>query len=68
MDSNKFTLTYADRCDACGAHAYWRFVFSDWRELTFCAHHGAEVEPFLAASTAVYDEREQLNVKLDASA
>lgn len=62
------TLTYADRCDSCGARAYFRFVFEDWRELTFCAHHGRVYAPLLAEKTAMWDESDQLNVRLDVSA
>ncbi|WP_196716586.1 DUF7455 domain-containing protein [Actinomyces trachealis] len=35
----KRPLTTADRCDTCGAQAYFRVVLASG-ELLFCAHHG----------------------------
>jgi len=35
------TLTAADRCDRCGAQAYFVTTF-EAGELLFCAHHGTE--------------------------
>ena len=32
-------LTAADRCDRCGAQAFFRAVLTNG-ELLFCAHHG----------------------------
>ena len=32
-------LTHADRCDRCGAQAFFRAVLAAG-ELLFCAHHG----------------------------
>ena len=32
-------LTAEDRCDRCGARAYYLFVLDGGGELTFCAHH-----------------------------
>lgn len=65
-----WTLTAADRCDQCGARAYVRIVDPvSWRDLLFCghdfAHHEAEI---LKTEFSVFDERGQLDVKLDASA
>ena len=34
-------LTHADRCDRCGAQAFFRAVLAAG-ELLFCAHHGRE--------------------------
>jgi len=34
-------LTTADRCDRCGAQAFFRAVLARG-ELLFCAHHGRE--------------------------
>lgn len=34
--------TLLDRCDACGAQAFFRAVFVSG-ELTFCGHHGREL-------------------------
>ena len=36
------SLTIADRCDRCGAQAFFRAVFVAG-ELTFCGHHGREL-------------------------
>ncbi len=35
-------LTLSDRCDRCGAQAFFRAVFVSG-ELTFCGHHGREL-------------------------
>ncbi|WP_130865347.1 DUF7455 domain-containing protein [Acidipropionibacterium timonense] len=32
-------LTAADRCDRCGAQAYYRVTLHNGGELLFCAHH-----------------------------
>ena len=32
-------LTHADRCDRCGAQAFYRAVLANG-DLLFCAHHG----------------------------
>lgn len=40
-------LTAADRCDRCGAQAFYRAVLARG-ELLFCAHHGREHAPRLA--------------------
>jgi len=32
-------LTTADRCDRCGAQAYYRITLNNGGELLFCAHH-----------------------------
>lgn len=67
-----FTLTASDRCDKanCGARAYWRFVHRETlSELLFCGHHGSKVHAVVNHdSYVVFDERAQLDVKLDASA
>ena len=34
-------LTHADRCDRCGAQAFFRALLTAG-ELLFCAHHGRE--------------------------
>lgn len=36
-------LTWTDRCDRCGAQAYFRAVMLNGLELTFCMHHGTEL-------------------------
>lgn len=40
-------LTHADRCDRCGAQAFFRAVLANG-ELLFCAHHGREHSARLA--------------------
>ncbi len=54
-------LTAADRCDRCGAQAYVRAVFPEGTDLLFCAHHGREAAPLLAArGIEVQDGSERL--------
>lgn len=66
-----WTLTANDRCDApsCGARAYVRIVMpTTLNDLLFCAHHGTQYEDVLKLQhLIVYDEREAVNQKLDAS-
>ena len=40
-------LTTADRCDRCGAQAFYRAVLASG-ELLFCAHHGRAYSERLA--------------------
>ena len=40
-------LTTADRCDRCGAQAFYRAVLATG-ELLFCAHHGRAYSERLA--------------------
>lgn len=42
-------LTSLDRCDRCGAQAFFRAVLTAG-ELLFCAHHGREYGDKLAES------------------
>ena len=54
-------LTVADRCDRCGARAYYRVTLPGGGELLFCAHHGRAHEGALRAADAnIQDETEQL--------
>ena len=64
-----WTLTANDRCDRCGARAYFRVtVRVDRSDLHFCAHHGREAEPKLRPICADWvDETDALNMKLDVS-
>lgn len=41
-------LTAADRCDRCGAQAYFRVTLHNGGELLFCAHHARAHEERLA--------------------
>jgi hypothetical protein len=56
-------LTSADRCDRCGAQAFYRAVLATG-ELLFCAHHGrahaarlAEVAVELQDGTAAINSK-----------
>ena len=54
-------LTQADRCDRCGARAYFRVTLPGGGELLFCAHHGRAHEPALrAAEASIQDETQEL--------
>lgn len=56
------TLTAADRCDRCGAQAYFRVVLASGLELLFCAHHGREYDAKLRALEAeITDESSKLH-------
>ena len=53
-------LTSLDRCDRCGAQAFYRAVLATG-ELLFCAHHGRKFEPELKKIAAeIQDETEKL--------
>ena len=54
-------LTTADRCDRCGAQAFYRAVLAAG-ELLFCAHHGREHAARLAeVAVAVQDGTAAIN-------
>lgn len=56
----EFSLSVADRCDACGAQAYVRVTLATG-ELLFCAHHAAENKDKLQPiATNWHDETEKL--------
>ena len=48
-------LTHADRCDRCGAQAFYRAVLTTG-ELMFCAHHGREYADRLATVAVRIDD------------
>jgi hypothetical protein len=55
------SLTQSDRCDRCGARAYFRVVLPAGGELMFCAHHGRAHEDALRAVEAyITDETHEL--------
>lgn len=55
-------LTAADRCDRCGAQAYFRAELTSGLDLLFCAHHGRENRPKLEAANAkIVDETARLH-------
>jgi hypothetical protein len=48
-------LAATDRCDRCGAQAYFRALFASG-DLLFCGHHGRELmTPLLAEALLVED-------------
>ena len=49
-------LTAMDRCDRCGAQAFFRAVLTSG-ELLFCAHHGREYGERLAATAVRIEDR-----------
>ncbi len=54
-------LTSADRCDRCGARAYFRALLVTGGELLFCAHHGRQHLPALQSRCSqIIDETDQL--------
>ena len=62
------SLTIADRCDRCGAPAFFRAVFVAG-ELTFCGHHGRELlVPLQRDALLVDDQTETINTKPSPSA
>jgi len=61
-------LTIADRCDCCGAQAFVRAVFVSG-ELTFCGHHGRELQPALERDAILFEDATDLiNAKPSPSA
>jgi len=72
MVEQEWTLTASDRCDVrkCGARAFVRTVDPvTWFDILWCGHHFRQVESkILEREFSVFDERGQLDVKLDASA
>jgi hypothetical protein len=60
VELERAALTALDRCDMCGAQAYVRVTLVSG-ELLFCAHHGAEYKPKLAATALDWhDESDRL--------
>ena len=49
-------LTAMDRCDRCGAQAFFRAVLTTG-ELLFCAHHGRQYGDQLAAAAVRIEDR-----------
>ena len=52
-------LTTADRCDCCGAQAFVRAVFVSG-ELTFCGHHGRELQTVLERDAILFEDATEL--------
>jgi hypothetical protein len=62
------SFTVADRCDRCGAQAFFRAVFVNG-DLTFCGHHGRELlVPLQREAILVEDATEQINAAPSISA
>ena len=60
VSTTNFLLTSQDRCDLCGAQAYFQVNFGA-HGLTFCAHHYKEKESkLLSSATSIRDESAQL--------
>ncbi|MCY7364683.1 MAG: hypothetical protein LH469_05135 [Frankiaceae bacterium] len=56
-------LSTADRCDRCGAQAFYRAVLANG-DLLFCAHHGREYSARLAeVALEVHDGTAAINGK-----
>lgn len=54
-------LTAADRCDRCGAQAYYRVTLASGGELLFCAHHGrAHSDKLKQVALNIHDETGKL--------
>ena len=55
------SLTIADRCDRCGAQAFFRAVFVTG-DLMFCGHHGRELRvPLQREAILIEDATDQIN-------
>ncbi len=48
-------LAVADRCDRCGAQAFFRAVLGSG-ELLFCAHHGRQYAAKLAETALLLED------------
>ena len=59
MEPEPYLLDSTNRCDACGAQAYFR-VYLEGGELDFCNHHFTKFAPRLNAIT-ILDESERLH-------
>ena len=61
-------LTISDRCDRCGAQAFYAAFFAAG-ELLFCMHHAREHMPALVEQAEeVFDGSEAINLKPSLSA
>lgn len=55
---NSRNLEIKDRCDSCGARAYYRAWKEPYtNELLFCGHHGRKHEPALIAQGFGVDDQ-----------
>ncbi|MDN6554958.1 MAG: hypothetical protein L0K74_00300 [Acidipropionibacterium acidipropionici] len=54
-------LTASDRCDRCGAQAYFRVTLHNGGELLFCAHHAkAHEDKLKLVALSIQDESGRL--------
>ena len=54
-------LTAADRCDRCGAQAYFRVTLPSGGELFFCAHHArAHEDKLKQVALKIHDESHKI--------
>lgn len=54
-------LTAADRCDRCGAQAYYLVVMPGGADLVFCRHHGQAYEERLhKVAVEVVDQTDRM--------
>ena len=61
------TLSFSDRCDACGSQAYVGVLFEKG-DLLFCGHHFAKAETLIrAVAVKVFDERYKLEPSFSAA-
>ncbi|AXE38946.1 DUF7455 domain-containing protein [Acidipropionibacterium virtanenii] len=55
-------LTASDRCDRCGAQAYFRVTLHNGGELLFCAHHAkAHEDKLRQVALSIQDESGRLS-------
>jgi hypothetical protein len=54
-------LTNADRCDRCGAQAYFRYLF-EAGDLLFCQHHQKKYKSSLGSTPVVSQSSAQESV------
>jgi hypothetical protein len=60
LTAQETPLTADDRCDRCGARAYYRACLANG-ELMFCAHHGrAALDRLTQVALTVEDHTHQL--------
>ena len=67
-ENRSAALGVMDRCDRCGAQAFFRAIFASG-ELTFCGHHGRELMvPLQREAILVEDGTDLINSKPSPSA
>ena len=57
VETQQEKLRIADRCDNCGAQAYYLVTSKDGLDLMFCGHHGSKyMAKLIADGFAIHDE------------